>query len=130
MWWHVLGQTGAGRLGVTLAVLVVVSGYVHAQPEALNAVLSLDQETYVLGQPMFFVLALKNTGKEPVRARVAEPLGEFDLEIASGPEAFRPLALRAVEVIRQRTPLRTLQPGEWVGTSDALLLQAPQITAM
>jgi len=127
MWWHLMGQTGAGRLGLALAVLVVASGYAHAQPEALNAVLSLDQETYVLGQPMFFVLALKNTGKEPVRAHLAEALDGFDLEIARGREAFMPLALRAVEVLGQRAPLRTLQPGEWVGTSDALLLQSPQI---
>ncbi|MCX5648010.1 MAG: hypothetical protein NTX40_02765 [Planctomycetota bacterium] len=129
MWWHLMGQTGAGRLGVALAVLVVASGYAHAQPEALNAVLSLDEETYVLGQPMFFVLALKNTGKEPVRAHVAAALDGFDLEIASGREAFRPLAYRAVEMVGGRAPLRTLQPGEWVGTSDALLLQAPQVTA-
>jgi len=97
---------------VALAVLVVASGYAHAQPEALNAVLSLDEETYVLGQPIFFTLVLKNTGKEPVRAHLAEALDGFDLEIASGPEAFRPLALRAVEVLGQRAPLRTFQPGD------------------
>lgn len=113
-----------------VTMLVVLLGTAHAQAEHLRAVLSMNEKTYVLGEPLFLTLVLKNTGDEPLQAHLADAVHAFALEIAKGLEVFKPLQYRTVERLGQRPPLRTLEPGEYVGTSEALLLEAPQITTM
>lgn len=93
-------------------------------PAGLRLSLHLDATSYALGQPIFLLVKLTNTGDKVIRARVdRRELDEIDLEIAFGEEPLRKLRFRMIYYLRTPIPYRDFKPKESVARSEPILLR-------
>ena len=117
-----------GRWGILVAVLVGLMmasrTFAGEEGEGMKVTFSLDADSYALGQPVFFVVALQNLGATPVRAHLPKDgWTDFELEVAFKDGPYAKLDRQTVGRIRTRPRIREFKPGEVVGASDAVLLR-------
>ncbi|HUW99793.1 MAG: hypothetical protein WBD63_00800 [Phycisphaerae bacterium] len=117
------------RTGVVLLACLVGIGFTlsgpmagfGAEPEGLEVTLWLDKDTYVLGQPIIFVLTLRNASEHGLWARFdAVGLGNFVMEMAFEGEQYQKLHYRSIEHFATRPPMREFKPGEVRGVSEPI----------
>jgi len=91
------------------------------EPARLEVTLSLDNDAYVMGQPVFFRITLRNAGSA-VRGHIPpQKLERYHLEMASTKGEYRFLDYQPVETIGERPRERDFQPGDSIGDSGAIL---------
>jgi hypothetical protein len=91
------------------------------EPARLEVTLSLDNDAYVMGQPVFFRITLRNAGSA-VRGHIPpRKLDGYHLEMASPKGEYRFLDYQPVKTIGERPKERDFQPGDLIGDSGAIL---------